>query len=73
MFLKNVNLLYGTDLKFIPSTNVSISENFFKKIGANLHPNKNEKIFDCTGLLMIPGFINSHTHIGDSIAKDFFS
>jgi cytosine/adenosine deaminase-related metal-dependent hydrolase len=25
---------------------------------------------DCEGLLMIPGFVNAHTHIGDSIGKD---
>ena len=40
------------------------------QIGEKISPNKNETILDCEGLLMIPGLINSHTHIGDSIAKD---
>ena len=29
-----------------------------------------EDSVDCEGLLLIPGFINAHTHIGDSIGKD---
>ena len=29
-----------------------------------------EKSIDCSNLLLIPGFINSHTHIADSIGKD---
>lgn len=28
------------------------------------------KIFDASGLLIMPGFINAHTHIADSIGKD---
>ena len=29
-----------------------------------------EKSIDCSNLLLIPGFINSHTHIADSVGKD---
>ena len=29
-----------------------------------------EKSIDCSNLLLIPGFVNSHTHIADSIGKD---
>ena len=28
-------------------------------------------VIDAEGFLIIPGFINTHTHIGDSIGKDF--
>ena len=27
-------------------------------------------MYDAEGFLIIPGFINAHTHIGDSIGKD---
>ncbi|MFB5630816.1 MAG: amidohydrolase family protein [Nitrosopumilaceae archaeon] len=71
MLLKNPSILYGKDLTFISSTNLKITENIFKKIKPNLRPSYREDTIDCEGLLVIPGLINSHTHIGDSIGKDF--
>ena len=69
MILKNISVLYGNDLKFIEKTSVQITGNTFQKISSKIKPTKN-KIVNCKGLLLIPGLINSHTHIGDSIAKD---
>ena len=69
MILKNASLLYGHDLKLIDSINIEIAESKFKKISLQVNT-KNQNVVDCNGLLLIPGFINAHTHIGDSIAKD---
>ena len=69
MILKNISILYGTDLKFVQCTDVKITNEKFHSISARISPKK-EKILDCEGLLLIPGLINSHTHIGDSIGKD---
>ena len=69
MILKNISIFYGTDLKFIESTDVKITNKKFQKISPRIISRK-EKILDCKGLLLIPGLINSHTHIGDSIGKD---
>ena len=69
MILKNISILYGNNLKFIEKTNVLITNNTFQKINSKIKPAKN-KVVNCDGLLLIPGLINSHTHIGDSIAKD---
>ena len=69
MILKNISILYGNNLKFIEKTNVLITNNRFQKIASKIKPAKN-KVVNCDGLLLIPGLINSHTHIGDSIAKD---
>nr|AIF20011.1 amidohydrolase [uncultured marine thaumarchaeote KM3_88_D06] len=69
MILKNISVLYGNDLKFIKKTNVQISGHTFQKISSKILSAKN-KVINCDGLLLIPGLINSHTHIGDSIAKD---
>ena len=69
MILKNISVLYGNDLKFIENINVQITGNTFQKISSKIKPTKN-KVVNCKGLLLIPGLINSHTHIGDSIAKD---
>jgi len=69
MILKNISVLYGNDLKFIEKTSVQITGNTFQKISSKIKPTKN-KVVNCKGLLLIPGLINSHTHIGDSVAKD---
>ena len=70
MLLKNLSILLGEDLNYIQSIGVKISGARFKRIGSGIRPNTKEESFDCEGLLLIPGFVNSHTHIGDSIAKD---
>ena len=68
MILKNISILYGTELKYIESTDVQIKNGIFKKISKKI--SSKEKSIDCSNLLLIPGFINSHTHIADSIGKD---
>ena len=70
MLLKNASILYGNDLKFVAYTDLKISEQVFKKIKPSLMSSRNEQVIDCEGLLLVPGFVNSHTHIGDSIGKD---
>jgi len=69
MILKNISVLYGNNLKFIEKTYVLITNNTFQKINSKIKSTKN-KVVNCDGLLLIPGLINSHTHLGDSIAKD---
>ncbi len=68
MILKNISILYGNHLKFIESTYVQIKNGKFEKISK--HISSKEKSIDCSNLLLIPGLINSHTHIADSIGKD---
>ena len=70
MLIKNISVLLGNDLNFISNTNVQIQNNKFKRIQPKIKPSGKEESVDCEGLLMIPGFINAHTHIGDSIGKD---
>ncbi|MGY5150037.1 MAG: amidohydrolase family protein [Candidatus Nitrosopumilus sp. bin_68KS] len=70
MLIKNISVLQGSELDFILRTNVKIENNSFKKIQSKIQPDTNEESIDGEGLLLIPGFINAHTHIGDSIGKD---
>ena len=71
MLIKNISILSGKELDFIPNTSVQIQNQMFKKIQPKIESTvKEEEFVDCEGLLMIPGFINAHTHIGDSIGKD---
>jgi len=70
MLIKNISLLYGRELNYILSTNIRVTGNNISVIRKDLQSKKGEEIIDCEGLLMMPGLVNSHTHIGDSIAKD---
>jgi len=70
MLIKNISVLYGKELEYIKHTNMRISGQFIDKLDSTLTPHQKERVYDCEGLLAIPGFVNSHTHVGDSIAKD---
>ena len=69
MILKNLGILHGENLDYISSTNIKILKNNIVKIG-KIETDTSDISFDCEGLIMVPGLINSHTHIADSIAKD---
>ena len=69
MILKNISILYGTNLQFKEKINVQVAKDVYKTISPKI-TSTNTKIINCEGLLLIPGLINSHTHIGDSIGKD---
>ncbi|MEO9277313.1 MAG: amidohydrolase family protein [Nitrososphaera sp.] len=70
MLIRNVSLLHGKKLTYVDSTNIRIIGEYITEVGSALTPKNNEQTIDACGLLMMPGLINSHTHIGDSIAKD---
>jgi len=69
MILKNISVLYGANLQFKEKINVQVTKDVYKTISPKI-TSTNTKIINCEGLLLIPGLINSHTHIGDSIGKD---
>ena len=70
MLIRNVSLLYGEGLDYVPDTSVRISGRYVVQVKRGLEPEKGEQVLDCEGLLMMPGLVDSHTHIGDSIGKD---
>ena len=70
MLIKNVSILRGSELDFVSNTDVMIQNKSFKKIRSEIKSDIDDESMDGEGLLMIPGFINAHTHIGDSIGKD---
>jgi len=70
MLIKNLSILSSQELDFVSKTDIKIQNKIFKKIKPKIKPSIKEESIDCEGLLLIPGFINAHTHIGDSIGKD---
>jgi cytosine/adenosine deaminase-related metal-dependent hydrolase len=75
LILENASLLLGKDLTFVNNGFIEIEENgIIKKVGVGNYReiiDKERNVIDAEGFLIIPGFINAHTHIGDSIGKDF--
>lgn len=72
MLLKNVSALIGDDLKYVPEIDIRIQNQQFSQIRSDLISKSKQEEVNCDGLLVIPGFVNCHTHLGDSIAKDVF-
>jgi cytosine/adenosine deaminase-related metal-dependent hydrolase len=77
VLIKNASLLRGPDLIFVERGVIQISDKgIITRVGTDreLNPiDRGSSIFDAEGLLLLPGLINAHTHVGDSIAKDFTS
>lgn len=69
MIIQNVSALLGLDLEYKESVDIRMQNGIFTDIGEDLD-STGESIHDGQGLLAVPGFVNCHTHIGDSIAKD---
>ena len=59
MILKNISVLYGNNLKFIESTNVKITNQYFEKISTKIK--SKDKSIDCEDLLLLPGLIIRRT------------
>jgi cytosine/adenosine deaminase-related metal-dependent hydrolase len=74
ILIKNASFLRGQDLILVERGAIQISDDgIITRVGTDrdLSPIDSESsVFDAEGLLLLPGLINAHTHIGDSIAKD---
>jgi cytosine/adenosine deaminase-related metal-dependent hydrolase len=77
LILKNASLLLGKDLTFVAEGYLEIGKDgIIKKAKRGPYHRGDDKkahnntIFDAEGFLIIPGLINGHTHIGDSLGKD---
>ncbi|MGH9988668.1 MAG: amidohydrolase family protein, partial [Nitrososphaeraceae archaeon] len=78
VLIRNASLLRGPDLIFIERGFIQISDRgIITRVGTDQElgcmERESTSILDAEGLLLLPGLINAHTHIGDSIAKDFTS
>lgn len=83
--IKNAYILFGKELQIVQNGSILINEHgtiedvFTSKRSPekkgntiNNSVNKDNKIdiIDAEGFILLPGLINSHVHIGDSIGKD---
>ena len=83
--MKNADFLYGNELQIIKNGIIIVNnQGIIEKAGKTLDikdteyysrvvKDKKTDIIDAQGYLIIPGLVNSHTHIGDAIGKDISS
>jgi len=67
VIINDTSLLLGTELDYVERGHLVIEGGKIKSAGPGRHSGK---ALDGNGFLIIPGFINAHTHVADSIGKD---
>ena len=67
--ITNVSFLLGRDLDYVERGYVEIEGGKISSTSAGSYRGSGKKL-DAKGFIVIPGFINAHTHIADSIGKD---
>lgn len=67
--LTNASLFLGKELNYVEQGYVEIENGRIKSTRAGSYKGSGKKL-DAKGFLIMPGLINAHTHIADSIGKD---
>lgn len=72
ILIKNCNLISMDEKrdKIDYQIDILINENKIEKIEKNIEPKSEYKIIDAQNKYVLPGFINTHAHIGMSIFRD---
>lgn len=72
--IEDVSLIHGEELRVINNGYIQIDDCKIAFAGETKPPISSQhstKILNGQGLLAIPGLIDAHTHLADSVAKDF--
>jgi cytosine/adenosine deaminase-related metal-dependent hydrolase len=67
--ITNASLLLGRELEYVEQGYIEIENGKIRSTAAGSYKGFGKKL-DAKGFMVIPGFINAHTHIADSIGKD---
>jgi cytosine/adenosine deaminase-related metal-dependent hydrolase len=71
LIIRNISLLFGENLDYIDKGYIIIENGRIKHVGGGDYDGRYDgPIYEGEGILACPGFINAHTHIGDSFGKD---
>ena len=68
--ITNASLLLGRELEYVEQGYIEIENGKIRSSSAGSYKGSSRKKLDAKGFIVIPGFINAHTHIADSIGKD---
>jgi cytosine/adenosine deaminase-related metal-dependent hydrolase len=67
--IENAGIFLGEDLEYVERGYIEVESGRIKAAGAGRSQSRGKKL-DGTGFIVMPGLINAHTHISDSIGKD---
>jgi cytosine/adenosine deaminase-related metal-dependent hydrolase len=67
--ITNASLLLGRELEYVEQGYIEIENGKIRSTAAGSYKGSGKKL-DAKGFMVIPGFINAHTHIADSIGKE---
>jgi cytosine/adenosine deaminase-related metal-dependent hydrolase len=67
--ITNASLLLGRELEYVEQGYIEIENGKIRSTSAGSYKGSGKKL-DAKGFVIIPGLINAHTHIADSIGKD---
>ncbi len=67
--ITNASLLLGRELEYVEQGYIEIENGKIRSTSAGSYKGSGKKL-DAKGFIIIPGLINAHTHIADSIGKD---
>jgi cytosine/adenosine deaminase-related metal-dependent hydrolase len=67
--ITNASLLLGRELEYVEQGYIEIEIGKIRSTSAGSYNGSGKKL-DAKGFVIIPGLINAHTHIADSIGKD---
>jgi cytosine/adenosine deaminase-related metal-dependent hydrolase len=72
LIIRNISLFFGENLDYIDKGYIIINRGIIKGVGSGDYEGgyDEDPIYEGEGILACPGFINAHTHIGDSFGKD---
>ena len=70
ILIQNIAILVGREFKKLDSGSLLIEDGVIKHIGTEKLSKLGIPALNGKGLICIPGLIDAHIHIGDSIAKD---
>ena len=66
--IENASILLGSDLRHVERGHIEIEGGVITGAGSGNSRVRNK--LDASGFLVMPAFVNAHTHIADSIGKD---
>ncbi|MEM3069244.1 MAG: hypothetical protein QXH58_04970, partial [Nitrososphaerales archaeon] len=69
--VEGVNAIVKESLDLIENAFIRIDDGYFTEVRENPSNSSGYLRYKAKGMLMIPGLINAHTHIGDSFFKDY--
>ena len=71
LLLKNINTIYtfNDNEEIFENYNILIEGSKITAIGENLSIPENAEIIDCSGLVALPGFVNTHHHLYQTLFR----